>query len=130
MDKKIFDTVFKMLSNCKKIDIHTHLTSGRLMARGLDDILLYHMVNSELYSAGSAYGDRVTEDRDEEEAEKRLAEAVPYVPFIRNTPLYGTVRTILKDLYDWSDEITPDNWRVLHTCIKNSNRDDKSRELS
>jgi len=127
MDKKIFNDVFKILSNCKKIDIHTHLTSGRLMARGLDDIMLYHMVNSELYSAGSAYGDRVTEDRDEEEAEKRLEEAVPYVPFIRNTPLYRTVRTILKDLYDWSDEITPGNWRALHTCIKNSNKDDKAR---
>ncbi|MHC4105423.1 MAG: hypothetical protein ACYSR9_10815 [Planctomycetota bacterium] len=127
MDKNIFNRVFKILSNCQKIDIHTHLTSGRLMARGLDDILLYHMVNTELYSAGSAFGERVTEDRDEEEAERRLEEAVPYIPFIRNTPLYRTVRTILKDLYDWSDEITAENWRGLHTHIKNSNKDDKAR---
>lgn len=97
------------------------------MARGLDDILLYHMVNTELYSAGSASGGRVIEDRDEEEAEKRLEEAVPYIPFIRNTPLYHTVRTILKDLYDWSDEITAENWRSLHARIKNSNKDDKAR---
>ena len=60
---RYYDEVYATLTEIKKIDIHTHLTPGRLMARGLDDILLYHMVNSELYSAGYPYGQRLPDDR-------------------------------------------------------------------
>ena len=38
------------------LDAHTHLTGGRLAARGLHDILLYHMVVSDLYAAGCPSG--------------------------------------------------------------------------
>jgi len=34
------------------LDIHTHLVGGNLGARGLHDLLLYHMVVSDLYAAG------------------------------------------------------------------------------
>jgi len=34
------------------LDIHTHLVGGRLGARGLHDVLLYHMVVSDLYRQG------------------------------------------------------------------------------
>ena len=34
------------------LDIHTHLDASHLAARGLHDILLYHMVISDLVSAG------------------------------------------------------------------------------
>ena len=33
------------------IDAHTHLDASHLSARGLHDIMLYHMVVSELYTA-------------------------------------------------------------------------------
>ncbi len=38
------------------LDIHTHLVGGKLAARGLHDILLYHMVISDLYAAGCPTG--------------------------------------------------------------------------
>src|SRR5437870_4932229 len=43
------------------LDIHTHLVGGRLGAQGLHDILLYHMVVSDLYSAGCPTGGRLTQ---------------------------------------------------------------------
>lgn len=117
----------EILEACPKIDIHTHLTPGRLMARGLDDILLYHMVNTELYSAGCPSGERVPENRTEEQALERLEQAVPFVKFIQNTNMYRLVHVILEDLYGWKDGIDARNWRVLHEHIKDCNKDDEQR---
>lgn len=75
MNEKLYREVYEVLSCCPKVDIHTHLTADRLMARGLDDILLYHMVNSELYSSGCSQGDRLPEDRSEGEVEIRIVQA-------------------------------------------------------
>ena len=67
------------LASIPLIDIHTHLVSGRLGARGLHDVLLYHMVVSDLYSAGCPAGARLTQypgwpSRDE--AQARLDKSV------------------------------------------------------
>ena len=40
------------LAEVPVLDIHTHLVGGKLGARGLHDVLLYHMVVSDLYAAG------------------------------------------------------------------------------
>lgn len=124
---KLHGAVREALDRCPKIDIHTHLSPGRLMARGLDDILLYHMVNTELYSAGAPDGERVPEDRDEEAALERLKRAIPHLERIRNTSLFWGLKMILRDLYDWNEDITPSNWRELHAHIQECNRDDGSR---
>jgi len=103
------------------IDIHTHLVGGRLAARGLHDILLYHMVISDLYGAGCPSGARLTEFPgwpDQAEAEQRIVEAIPYLPHIRNTSIWWVARTMLKDLYDWDQPITADNWRQLDSVIR------------
>src|ERR1043165_8647125 len=62
---KIFETMntkTKMLEEALAeipvLDIHTHLVGGRLGARGLHDVLLYHMVVSDLYAAGCPTGAR------------------------------------------------------------------------
>ncbi|MDQ1256948.1 MAG: hypothetical protein QG656_1548, partial [Candidatus Hydrogenedentes bacterium] len=99
------------------IDIHTHLDAAHLSARGLDDVLLYHMGVSELYAAGCPSGGRVPEDRSEAEAERRIVEALPYLPKVRNTSISWGARTILEDLYGWREPVTADNWRALHARI-------------
>jgi hypothetical protein len=43
------------------LDVHTHLVGGKLGARGLHDVLLYHMVVSDLYAAGCPNGARLTQ---------------------------------------------------------------------
>src|SRR5580704_15858903 len=90
------------------LDVHSHLVSGRLGARGLHDILLYHMLVSDLYAAGCPSGNRLTEFPgcpDEAEAHRRIKEAIPYLPLIRNTSGAWGVRTILADLYDWEEPL-------------------------
>ena len=75
--------------------------------RGLHDILLYHMVMSDLGSAGCPSQGRLSESPDEREAHTRLTEAAPYVRFIRNTSCYWGVRVILRDLYGCDEDPKP-----------------------
>jgi glucuronate isomerase len=107
-------------------DIHTHLVGGKLGARGLHDVLLYHMVISDLYSAGCPTGARLTQYPgwpDRREAHQRIAEAIPFWPRIRNTSSSWGVRLILANLYGWQEEITADNWRRLDALIRERSDD-------
>lgn len=48
--REIDSEIFNELGNQKLLDSHTHLDPIHLTARGMYDILLYHMVISALYS--------------------------------------------------------------------------------
>src|SRR6187397_1479026 len=101
------------LARLPMLDIHTHLIGGRLGARGLHDLLLYHMLVSDLYAAGCPTGARLTQFPqwpDQEEAHARIREALPFLPHIRNTSSFWGVRLILRDLFAWNDPVTADNW--------------------
>lgn len=109
------------LAELPMFDAHTHLVGGRLGARGLHDILLYHMVVSDLYAAGCPSGARLTQFPgwpDDRETQTRIEEALPFLPQIRNTSCFWMLRTILEDLYDWREPLTPDNWRTLDSLIR------------
>jgi glucuronate isomerase len=116
------------LSALPVFDIHTHLVGGKLGARGLHDILLYHMVVSDLFAAGCPEGNRLTQFPgwpDEKEAHARIRQALPYLPLIRNTSSWWAVRLILRDLYSWEDPITEKNWYQLDQKIR-ERADDRS----
>jgi len=108
----------QILENQPMLDPHTHLTPSHLTARGLHDILLYHMVISDLYSAGCPDGARLSEFPDDDEAYSRLERAVPYVKYIQNTSCFWGTKIILKDLYGWDEPITEQNWRKLDDIIR------------
>jgi len=107
------------------IDFHTHLDSSHLSARGLHDILLYHMMISELYSAGCPSGTRLSDDPGEEERISRIEEAIPYLKYTENTSIYWIMRRILSDLYAWDDPVTLRNWRLLDNRIREKNSDEQ-----
>ena len=132
MPAKLEREIFELLGSVPKIDIHTHLSADRLMARGLDDLLLYHMLNTELYAASHLEGEhpdgaRVPEDRTEALALARIEPAVRALPRIRNTSLSWVFRRIIADLYDWKGELDSTNWRKLHERIKERNAADGER---
>lgn len=118
---KLEHDVYELLSALPVIDVHTHLVGGKLGARGLHDILLYHMSISDLYAAGCPSGARLTEYPgwpDEKEAEQRIIEAIPYLRYTVNTSISWAIRMILADLYEWDEPITLDNWRKLDAMIR------------
>jgi len=113
--------LLEALAEMPVLDVHTHLVGGRLGARGLHDILLYHMVISDLYAAGCPSGNRLTEYPgwpDKVESEKRIREALPFLGKVRNTSGMWAVRTILADLYEWNEPITEENWGGIDAMIR------------
>ena len=114
------------LADLPILDAHTHLVGGKLGARGLHDLLLYHMVVSDLYSAGCPSGARLTEYPawpSDAEAAQRVEEAIPFLPHVRNTSSMWMVQIILRELYDWKDPITTDNWRRLDSIVRERSHD-------
>jgi hypothetical protein len=109
------------LADVPILDIHTHLVGGKLAARGLHDVLLYHMVVSDLYAAGCPTGARLTQFPDwpsRDEAHARIKEAIPYLKHIQNTSSFWGVRIILRELYGWTEVIDEGNWRKLDALIR------------
>ena len=83
------------LAEVPLLDVHTHLVGGKLGARGLHDVLLYHMVVSDLYSAGCPEGARLTEYPgwpSQQEGEDRIVAALPYLRYIQNTSSFWGVK--------------------------------------
>jgi glucuronate isomerase len=81
-------------------------------------VLLYHMVVSDLVSAGCPDRARLSEEPSEEEARSRIERALPYLPGIANTSCSWGVRIILEDLFGWTRPITAANWRKLDGAIR------------
>lgn len=100
------------------IDVHTHIDLSHISARGLHDVLLYHMIVSELYSAGCPDGNRLSEFPEEAEVQTRLAGAVPFINHIRYTACFSIAKRILRDLYGFSGEITTENYKRLDNIIR------------
>ena len=115
--KKLRDRLFEELTAIPTFDVHTHMDAAHLSARGIHDVLLYHMVISDLYSAGCTDGARMSENPDEAEVMHRMERALPYLGHIQNTSCFWGVRIILSDLYGWDKPVTKDNWKELHQII-------------
>ena len=126
---RLMEDLEQALAEVPMLDVHTHLVGGQLGARGLDDLLLYHMAISDLYAAGCPSGARLTEHPgrpSREEAHARIQEALPYLPLVRNTSSSWGVRIILGDLYGWHEPITADNWKRLDAIVR-ERADDRAR---
>src|SRR5438445_8599 len=76
------------LTETPMFDIHTHLVGGKMGARGLHDVMLYHMVVSDLYAAGCPSGARRKAERtirslaDVQAAVKHYVDSIPYAQLL------------------------------------------------
>jgi hypothetical protein len=105
------------------LDAHTHLDATHLAARGLHDVLLYHMVVSDLVSAGCPDRERLGEQPTGEEARIRIERALPFLPAIRNTSCSWGLRIILADLYGWRGPVDASSWKRLDATIRERSGD-------
>jgi hypothetical protein len=120
----------KALGTVPMFDVHTHLDATHLAARGLHDIMLYHMVVSDLVSAGCPDRDRLSEHPTDEEARGRIERALPYMPAIANTSMAWALRILLEDLFGWRQPITAANWRKLDGIIRERAQEkNRAREI-
>ena len=113
-----FERISELIKKIPLIDVHTHIDLMHLSARGLHDVLLYHMIVSELYSAGCPDGNRLSELPDEMEAKTRLDNAIPFVKYIQYSSCFSIVKRILRDLYGFSGDITAENAKQIDQVIK------------
>ncbi len=113
----------KALREIPLLDVHTHLDASHLAARGLHDVLLYHMVVSDLATAGCPDRLRLPERPTDEEARARIERALPFLPAIANTSCSWGLRIILAELYGWRQPVTAANWRKLDGLIRERAKD-------
>ncbi len=128
MNDNLYHELCEDLNSVPLLDAHNHLVDGKLGARGLHDILLYHMGVSDLYSAGCPSGARLTEYPlwpTDAEAHRRVREALPYLQRVRNTSISWGVHLILEDLFGWKEPLNSDNWQRLDGIIR-ERADDRS----
>jgi len=122
-NEMLFHELESGLAEIPLLDVHTHLDTDHLSARGLHDVFLYHMVISDLVSAGCPNQSRLSEEPNESEILNRLEQALPYYKYIENTSTFWGMKIILKDLYDWTEPVDNINWRKLHDLIKEKSTD-------
>ncbi len=118
MNDRVRQALVEGIESIPLLDIHTHLDASHLAARGLHDILLYHMLISDLVSAGCPDRGRLSENPDQAETRSRLEEAIPYLRYIQNTSIFWGAKIILRDLYGWDEPVTLSNWQRLDAVIR------------
>jgi hypothetical protein len=114
------------------LDIHTHLVGGRLDARGLHDMLLYHMAASDLCAVGSPTGmrlKRLPSFYADEEAHVRIREALSFLSHVQTTSSPWAVRIVFSDLYRCKELLMADSWHRLDALICGS-ADDRASHHS
>lgn len=121
MPQTLEQDLYEALCEVPVMDVHTHLVGGHLGARGLHELLLYHMAVSDYYAAGCPTGARLTDFPgwpSPEEARSRVEEVLPYLRLTMNTSTSWLTHTILKDLFDWRKPLLPNNWEAFDMLIR------------
>lgn len=112
------------LEEIPAVDVHTHVQYSRQVvkthAAGLDDLVFYHYLVTEMQAAGMPAQFLAGFPT----AEERLEACLPYLRRIENTTAYWGLMRLLKDLYGFSEpRLTKDNWRDLHIRVQELSRD-------
>lgn len=125
----IKDKITRALDTVKVIDPHCHLDPAHPSARNLADIVLYHHVWIELVSSGMGQNEVTREGLPHELADprmepfERIRRSIPYLHNIGNTTLGLLLRWLLKDLYDFDNDISQTNVEKLYSLVSERGKD-------
>jgi len=115
----------KLLSALKEIpllDVHAHISSDHPQASDVSDILFYHFLRREAYSAGLPDDDFLVSNVPIEE---RIAYFLPYLKYIENTATFWCVKRILEDIYEIPHgELNEGTWKEIYRRIGEKKHDD------
>lgn len=119
---KYFEKVLFALREMPILDVHSHISVDHPHARDISDILFYHFLRRELYSAGLLDDNYLVS---EAPLEDRVSRFFEYVPYIENTATFWCLRKILEDVYEVPrGEISSSNWRDIQHFIMSKASDD------
>ena len=113
------DSLYRdILAEIKEIpilDVHSHISTDCPQAKNLSDILFYHFVRREVYSAGLPDDNFLVSQAPLGE---RIARFLPYLEHIEHTTTFWCVRKIIKDIYGIPEGINRHNWQEVEKKIK------------
>ncbi|MBO3802971.1 MAG: hypothetical protein JTT11_03725 [Candidatus Brockarchaeota archaeon] len=116
----VLERIAEELDQVPAIDAHSHLDAERPQARDIGDILFYHFLRREFYSAGGNDEVLVSGRPLEERVEYFLSK----LPMVKNTATYWCVRKILRDLYGLEEDLDGENWKRVNERIAETGGDD------
>jgi len=113
----------EILAGIKEIpilDVHSHISADHPQANDLSDILFYHFVRREVYSAGLPDDNFLVSQAPLSE---RMAYFLPYLEYIENTTTFWCLRKISEDIYGIAGGINQHNWKRLKQRIEEKRED-------
>lgn len=118
---RYFEKVLFALKEMPILDVHSHISVDHPHAHDISDILFYHFLRRELYSAGLPDDNYLVS---EAPLEDRVSRFLEYAPYIGNTATFWCLRRILEDIYEVpGGEISSNNWRDIQRFIESKASD-------
>ena len=108
----LHEELYRAITACPLIDVHSHLPRNQLAAENLESVVLYHMLRYPLRAAGVLETD-LWPGRDIHAASGNPANAIASHPKIASTSFAWALRTILRDLYDFDEQLSGENVETL-----------------
>ncbi len=123
------DELHQALCEMPVLDIHTHLHRDRMAARGLHEVVFYHMQMYVMRGAGVTES-KMWPEQPCIEAGLPFDEWVDAWPKVRHTGFGWILRTILRDLYEFDEPVTPESLERLRASFEaKTSRDDWPRQV-
>ncbi len=120
---KYFEGILASLKEIPILDVHSHISVNHPHANDISDILFYHFVRRELYSAGLPDDDYLVSS---EPLENRVSHFFQFSHLIENTATFWCLRRIFEDIYEIPDgEISLSNWKEIQSFIDSKKNDTK-----
>jgi hypothetical protein len=111
------DELFKAISELPVIDVHSHLHRDHLAAHDLGALLFYHMIMYPLRSSGLAE-EKLWPDAQMHGRGRPYEDFFVYWPSAETTGFGWILRTILRDLYEFDEPLTPQSLPRLQAAVE------------
>ncbi|NOY08134.1 MAG: hypothetical protein GXP33_04750 [Spirochaetes bacterium] len=120
MKKNIYQDLKDALPDCKSIDTHSHVKMEKPTANDLWEIISYHYIMTELYSAGLP-ADLI---KSTDTAQDKVKKVLPYLKRIKNTVMTKILMDILRDLYQLEEPfLNEENWEKTDAVVQQKSKD-------
>jgi len=117
----LYEKILSALKEIPLVDVHSHISVDHPQVNDTSEILFYHFLRREVYSAGLPEDDFLVSNAS---LEKRMAYFFPYLKYIENTATFWCIRKILEDIYEIPHgELNQSNWKKIQEKIKQRKRD-------